>query len=143
MPIARRLHHRQINPSWVGVRSPDYDAQPDYAAQEEEYESAAHRALMARERLYATLLGGFAGALGGAAMLLVAGALMMRMGGGADPAASLGGRLHLSGAPPQVVGLALAVAAGSVIGAILGRTTWRVTRVAPRILFFSILVPVV
>ncbi len=109
----------------------------------DEYESAEHRALLARERLYATLLGGGAGAFGGAAMLLVARALMMRRGSFADPAVALGERLHLGGAPPEVVGLALAVAAGAFLGAILGRSTWRVNRVAPRILFFSILMPVV
>ena len=60
-----------------------------------------------------------------------------------DPAAALGGQLHLSGAPPEVVGLGLAVAIGTVLGAILGRATWRVTRVAPRVIFFAILVPTV
>lgn len=107
------------------------------------YESREHAALVSRERLYSMLLGGVAGSFGGAAMMLVARAMLFRSGSSLDPATALGERVHLAGSPPEVVGLGLAVAIGAVIGVVLGRSTWRVTRVVPRILFFSILMPIV
>jgi hypothetical protein len=102
------------------------------------------RELLARDRRAATLLGTLGGAFGGAAMLLVARAMMMHGGGLVDPAISLGEHVPLqSSVPPQVVGLAIAVLSGAFLGALLGRSTWRVTRVAARLLFFSILLPAV
>jgi hypothetical protein len=102
------------------------------------------RELVSRDRRAATWLGALGGAFGGAAMLLVARAMMLHTGGLSDPAIALGDHVPLqSSVPPQIVGLAIAVIAGTLLGALLGRSTWRVTRVAPRILFFSILLPAV
>ncbi|HEX3597016.1 MAG TPA: hypothetical protein VHU80_18030 [Polyangiaceae bacterium] len=100
-----------------------------------------HEALIARERLYGTLLGGGAGAFGGAAMLLVARAMLMHQRASLDPAVALGQKVHLGAVSPELVGLGLSMAIGTVLGAILGRSTWRVTRAIPRLVFFSILAP--
>src|SRR5262249_29765428 len=50
---------------------------------------------------------------------------------------------HSQGVPSDLVGMGIAAALGAVVGAVLGRSTWRVGRVVPRILFFSILVPTI
>jgi hypothetical protein len=111
---------------------------------DEVLEEEASRELVVRERLFATLLSAFAGGVGGVAMLLVARVMMLRHGA-IDPAVALGNRIavHSQGVPANLVGLGIAVALGAVVGAVLGRSTWRVGRVIPRILFFSILVPTV
>jgi hypothetical protein len=103
-----------------------------------------HHALLVRERLFATLLSAAAGGIGGVAMLLVARVLLLRQGS-FDPAVALGQRLavYAQGVPPDLVGMGLAAAIGAVFGAILGRSTWRVGRLAPRVLFFAILAPTV
>lgn len=111
---------------------------------DDEVDGWERRELAARDRRAATLLGAVAGAAGGAAMLLVARALMLHRGALVDPAIALGERVPLNtSAPPQILGLAVAVLFGTLLGALLGRSTWRVTRIAPRVLFFSILLPAV
>jgi hypothetical protein len=120
-----------------------FDDQTD-ASDPDGYDVWERRELVARDRRAAAWLGTLGGAFGGAAMLLVARAMILHRGGPSDPAISLGEHVPLqSSVPPQVVGLAVAVICGALLGALLGRSTWRVTRVAPRLLFFSILVPVV
>ena len=105
---------------------------------------AHHLDLIARERLFATLLSTLAGGIGGVAMLLVARALLLRTGS-FDPAVSLGDRLavHSQGVSADLVGMGMAAAMGAILGAILGRSTWRVRRVVPRLLFFAIIAPAV
>lgn len=120
-----------------------FDDETD-ASDPDGYDVWERRELVARDRRAATLLATLGGALGGAAMLLVARAMMLHTGGPLDPAVSLGEHVPLQGSvPPQIVGLAIAVIGGAILGALLGRSTWRVTRVAPRLLFFSILLPAV
>jgi len=120
-----------------------FDDDPD-ASDPDGYDVWERRELAARDRRAATALGTLGGAFGGAAMLLVARAMMLHAGRLADPAISLGEHVPLQSAvPPQIVGLTIAVIAGALLGALLGRSTWRVTRVAPRLLFFSILLPAV
>jgi hypothetical protein len=113
---------------------------------EDEYAiNAEHDSLVARERLYATFFGMGAGGLGGAAMLFVARTFAQSRGYAMDPAAALGGKLpfHIAGVTPDLAGFGAAVVLGAVVGAILGRATWRIGRIVPRVLFFSILIPVV
>lgn len=110
----------------------------------DEYDVWERRELVARDRRAATWLGTAAGAAGGAAMLLVARELMLRKGGLVDPAIALGDRIPVqTDVPPQIAGLIIAILLGAVVGTLLGRSTWRVTRIAPRLLFFSILLPAV
>ena len=120
-----------------------FDVETD-ASDPDGYDVWERRELVARDRRAAAWLGLLGGAFGGAAMLLVARAMMLHAGGLVDPAISLGEHVPVQSAvPPQIVGLAIAVISGALIGALLGRSTWRVTRVAPRLLFFSILLPAV
>jgi hypothetical protein len=154
MAIARRLHHRPVDPRWLEVsprsRSAASSPSPRFAARDVEdvyldevlEEEVSRDALVTRERLFATLLSAFAGGIGGVAMLLVARVLLIRQGA-LDPAVALGDRIavHSQGVPAEMVGMGIAAAIGAVVGAVLGRSTWRVTRVIPRVLFFSILAP--
>jgi hypothetical protein len=105
---------------------------------------AHHHDLIARERLFATLLSALAGGIGGVAMLLVARVLLLRRGS-IDPAVALGDRIavHSQGIPAELMGMGMAAAMGAIFGAILGRSSWRVRRVIPRLLFFAILAPAV
>lgn len=120
-------------------------ADPDEMDLDEVIEDRAHRQdLIARERLFATLLSTVAGGIGGVAMLLVARVLLLRRGS-IDPAIALGDRIavHTQGIPADLMGMGMAAAMGAILGAILGRSSWRVRRVVPRLLFFAILAPAV
>src|SRR6185295_7040539 len=85
MAIARRLHHRPIDPRWLEVspRSRPAASAPsrsrfvagdidDFEFDEALEEEGRRDTLIVRERLFATLLSAFAGGIGGVAMLLVA-----------------------------------------------------------------------
>jgi len=78
-------------------------------------------------------------------MLFVAQTLARSRGYAMDPAVALGNKLplHASGVTPEMAGFGAAVVIGAVVGAILGRSTWRIGRLVPRVLFFSILIPAV
>jgi len=160
MPIARRLHHRPINPGWAPVSHRSQFAASGGPArfereafvdehEEEAYDPQAHdrrerRLLVLRDRRAAALLGALGGVLGGAGMLFVARAMMLHRGAPVDPSAALGEPLAVRlSVAPQFVGFALAALSGLVVGGMLGRFTFRVMRVVPRVLFFSILIPAV
>jgi hypothetical protein len=149
MPAVRRMHHRPIHPAWLepdqgsGAFERPSSRRPSLEMVDEEDFEEANGALVKRERRLGTLLGATGGAVGGALMLMVARAWLVAENAAFDPAVRFGEKVvrFMPGAPPEMLGLVLAVLIGAVTGAFLGRFTWRVRRVVPRTLFFAILAP--
>jgi hypothetical protein len=94
---------------------------------------------------WATLFGVVAGALGGLAMLKAAEHLLLRQESSLDLTALLGSsvaRLNVGVGSVHEQGLALAMVAGALAGALFGFLARRLLRVGPRLLFFWLVAPI-
>jgi hypothetical protein len=142
------MHHRPIHPAW-GESPPvvAYERPSRRHLEVDLDEFEAHeevsRDLIVRERRLGAALGAVGGAIGGALMLLVSRTLLASQHAAFDPAVRFGEKVGrwIPDVPPEALGLAMSVVIGAAVGALLGRFTWRVRRLIPRVLFFSILLP--
>jgi hypothetical protein len=88
--------------------------------------------------------GAISGAAGGVIMLLTVQLALSLPRSSIDAVRLLGGvsaELGITVGDPRLHGLVLATAAGAMLGAALGFVTRRLLRVLPRVLFFSLLMP--
>ena len=95
--------------------------------------------------MWSTVLGAVAGGLGGFMMPIVAQRLILFTQARVEVILMLAAALTpagLHGVDARMIALAFTTMIGAALGATLGRVTRRLLRIGPRLLFFSILMPV-
>jgi hypothetical protein len=91
---------------------------------------------------WAVIVGAATGAIGGAAMLIIAGEVARRFRPDIDVIRTFGRAAHALGNDPFIAGFILAVGVGAALGALLGTLMRHLLRIRARMLAAGILAPV-